>query len=169
MHKNKLNVIKLKDLTKNKKGDRMQFNEYVNLLKRKIKADKNNILFLCIGTSDILWDSIGPFVGDYLEKRIGPRYVLGNRYNNICCQSDLEKYKIKIKNKYIVAIDTALTKTNLEGEIFINNKPIILGLGINKNKGAIGNCSIKVCTTCCIDMDYVKNISRFIGSGICEI
>lgn len=147
----------------------MQFDEYVNLLKRKIKVDKTKILFLCIGTSKILWDSIGPLVGDYLEKRIGSEYVLGNKTNNICGRSDLIKNFWKLKNKYIVAIDSALTKRNLEGEVFISNKPIVLGLGINKNKGIIGNCSIKVCTSYFIESMDVKNVSEFIGKGICEI
>ncbi len=147
----------------------MQFDEYVNLLKRKIKADKNNVLFLCIGTNDVLWDSIGPLVGEYLEKRIGSKYVLGNKNINICCKNDLLKNYEKIKNKYIVAIDSALTHQKLEGEIFINNNPIILGLGINKNKGTVGNCSIKVCTSYFINSIYVKKLSEFIGRGICEV
>ena len=147
----------------------LQFEEYVNLLKRKIRADKNKILFVCIGTSSIIWDSIGPLVGNYLENKLGTNYVLGNVNNNICNKYDLIKHYSKIKNKYIVAIDSALVHQNLEGEIFINNKPIILGSGINKNKGSIGDSSIKICSSKFIEKRYVKQMAEFIGSGICEL
>ncbi len=147
----------------------MQFNEYVSLLKRKIKVDKSKILFVCIGTSSVIWDSIGPLAGSYLKSRIGAKYVLGDTSNNICSRHDLIRHYTKIKNKYIVAIDSALTNKNLEGEVFINNKPITLGLGINKNKGIIGDSSIKICISKLVDINYVKKISEFVGKGICEM
>ena len=147
----------------------LQFEEYVNLLKRKIKVDKNKILFVCIGTTNVVWDSIGPFVGNYLKSTIGTKYVLGDINNNICSKYDLIKHYSKIKNKYIVAIDSALTNKNLEGEIFVDNKPIILGLGINKNKGIVGDSSIKICSSKISDINYIIKVSQFIGKGICEL
>ena len=146
----------------------MQFNEYVNLLKRKIKADKNKIIFVCIGSTDVIWDSIGPFAGNYLKTKIGAKYVLGDINNNICSKYDLIKHYSKIKNKYIVAIDSALTNQNLEGEIFVDNKPITLGLGINKNKGIIGDSSIKICSSKFIEKKHVKQMAEFVGKGIYE-
>ena len=147
----------------------MQFYEYVNLLKRKIIVEKNKLLFICIGSTDVIWDSIGPFTGNYLETRIGAKYVLGDTNNNICSRQDLIKHYCKIKNKYIVAIDSALTNKDLEGEIFIDNKPITLGLGIKKNKGIIGDSSIKICSSRFAGANYVKKMAEFIGKGICEL
>ena len=47
------------------------FFEYVNILKRKIKVNKNKVVFVCIGTKDVIGDSIGPMVGSYLKCKIG--------------------------------------------------------------------------------------------------
>ena len=56
----------------------MEFEEYVNTLKRKIKTNQKEILFICIGTSKVLGDSIGPLVGSYLKEKIGSKKVLGD-------------------------------------------------------------------------------------------
>lgn len=144
--------------------------EYVNNLKIKINANKRDITFVCIGTKEIIWDSIGPEVGSYLKSQIEPKKVIGDLEHNICSEIDLINNYSKIKNKYIIAIDTAISSKELEGEIFINNTPIIMGLGINKNKGIIGDLSIKasICNLKKVDKKYVKNISEFIGKGICK-
>ena len=146
----------------------MDFDEYVNNLKRKIITNRKDILFVCIGNNDILWDSIGPLVGNYLKNNIGQKNVLGDTENNICNIWDLIYYYPKIKNKYIVAIDTAISNKNLSGQIFISNKPIIMGKAINKNKGKIGDLSIKIGISDLekINNQYVKSVARFVSDGI---
>ena len=115
----------------------MNFEEYVKNLKRKIKVDKKQIIFVCIGTSEVIWDSIGPLVGSYLKEEFKYKNVIGDLNNNICSKKDLINYYNKIKNKYIVAIDTAISSNELAGRIFISNTPIVMGLGVNANKGTI--------------------------------
>lgn len=148
----------------------MEFEEYVNTLKRKIKVNPNQLLFVCIGTSQVLWDSIGPLVGSYLKDKIGNQNVLGDINNNICNKWDLFCNYSKIKDKFVIAIDTAISCKELSGKIFINETPIIMGLALNKNKGSIGDISIK---TTIYDLDivnekYVNRVSKFIGKGICK-
>lgn len=149
----------------------MRFDEYVNHLKRKINVSRDETLFVCIGTSRILWDSIGPRVGSYLKERIDDRKVLGDINNNICSKWDLIYYYPKIKNKFIVAIDSAISSKELEGEVFVSNRPIIMGLGLNKNKGTIGNISIKVSVSDIenTNREYINYMAEFIGKGICEV
>lgn len=163
-------IIKFKELQIINIGDKMQeMQDYVNNLKRKIRVNKKQIIFVCIGTNEILWDSIGPLVGSYLKQRIGENKVLGDLKNNICSQNDLINYYPKIKNKFIVAIDSAIASKELAGEIFINHHPIVMGLGVNKNKGTIGDISIKAGISELEKMDekYVKKFSEKIGEGIC--
>ena len=143
------------------------FSEYVNNLKRKINISKEKTVFICIGSKEIIWDSIGPYVGDFLKKKIGERYVIGDLKNNICCEKDLINYYPKLKNKFIVAIDSALTERELQGQIFITKKPIVMGLGINKNKGVIGDIGIKASIEKGEkDRDYIIEISKNIAQGI---
>lgn len=147
----------------------MDFEEYVNNLKRKF-INKQEILFVCIGNSNILWDSIGPVVGTFLKEKIGNKFVLGDINDNICNKLDLDYNYFKMKNKFIVAIDTAIWKKTASEEIFVSNKPITMGLALNKNKGIIGDVSIKIAISDLkkINMKYIYNMSEFIVNGIIE-
>lgn len=148
----------------------MTFEEYVNNLKRKI-TNKDNLLFVCIGNSNILWDSIGPLVGSNLKKSIGKKLVIGDLEKNICNKTDLIYYYPRLKNKFIIAIDTALTQINLYEEIFITNAPIIMGKAFNKNKGTVGNIGIKIAISDIknVNYNYVKYMENFISKGITKI
>lgn len=145
-----------------------EFKEYVYSLKRKINANKKDTLFVCIGTNEVIGDCIGPLVGSYLKQRIGNRYVIGDMKNNVCSSKDLITYYPIIKNKFIIAIDSAIANKELEGNIFVSNTPIVMGLGVNKNKGIIGDISIKASIPN-LEMEnkqYVYNMSKTIGRGI---
>lgn len=144
------------------------FTEYVANLKRKIKVNKKDVLFICIGTKEIIWDSIGPMVGTYLINKIGKDCVIGDIEKNVCSNKDLINYYPKMKNKFIVAIDSAISDYKMEGEIFITNSPIIMGEGLNQNKGIVGDIGIKVAISNLrfIDRSYVELISKQVGQGI---
>ncbi|MFR2196937.1 MAG: DUF1256 domain-containing protein, partial [Clostridia bacterium] len=71
------------------------------------------------------------------------KYVIGDLENNICSQKDLKSYYPIVKNKFVVAIDSAITENNLSGEIFVTEKPIVMGMGVYQNKGIVGNIGIK--------------------------
>ena len=149
----------------------MNFEEYVNNLKRKIKTNTRENLYVCIGNTDILWDSIGPLVGSYLKNRIGEDKVLGDVKHNICSKWDLTYYYPIIKNKFVIAIDSAISSKELLGQIFVSETPIIMGLALNLNKGKIGDVSIKasVADLKGINANYVDYMARFISDGICEV
>lgn len=145
-----------------------KFREYVDNLQRKITVDKTQILFVCIGNYEIIGDSIGPLVGSYLKEKIGEKKVIGDMYHNICCKKDLIKFYPKMKNKFIIAIDSALSSKELEGEIFVNHTPVIMGLGLERKRGVIGDISIKACIYDLeqVNKQYVNNLSEMIGKGI---
>ena len=106
------------------------FSEYANTLRRKMKFSKEETIFVCIGSNEVVWDSIGPYVGSILKEKIGEKYVIGDLENNICSQKDLKSYYPIVKNKFVVAIDSAITENNLSGEIFVTEKPIVMGMGV---------------------------------------
>ena len=144
------------------------FSEYANTLRRKMKFSKEETIFVCIGSNKVVWDSIGPYVGSILKEKIGEKYVIGDLENNICSQKDLKSYYPIVKNKFVVAIDSAITENNLSGEIFVTEKPIVMGMGVYQNKGIVGEIGIKAG----IDREfcnerYILDISRIIVEGIC--
>lgn len=161
-------VIKFKELQNIKIGDKMQnFSEYVNTLKRKIKFSKEETIFVCIGSRNVVWDSIGPYVGSLLKKKIGEEYVVGDLKNNVCSRNDLMYYYPKLKNKFVVAIDSAVSSIDLHGQIFVTERPIIMGLGVNRNKGIVGDIGIKVGSELNLsDGRYVEEMANVVVDGI---
>ena len=147
----------------------MDFKEYVSILKRKLQL-RENIVFVCIGTSDIIWDSIGPLVGSQLKNKISSRYVIGDMRKNICNYKDLSRYYSKLKNKFIVAIDVALSN-RLKNDIYITDNSIAMGRAFNNNKGEIGDLAIKAGISNWNDISFyeVKYIAKFIADGILEL
>ena len=147
----------------------MIFSEYVSVLKRKIKT-KQKLMFVCIGKSNILWDSIGPLVGSYLKEELEDKYIIGDMNRNICDKKDLMFYYPRLKNKYIVAIDAAINN-ELQNDIYVSNNYISMGTAFNKNKGNIGNLSIKagISNWQSITLPEVKDIAQFISRGILRI
>ena len=143
----------------------MNFNEYVNILNRKIFVSKKKLAIICIGNSEILWDSIGPKVGSYLIKANRNLNVFGNEKNNICEKKDLLKYMLKINKNFVIAIDSA--KGNKD-DIFINNFPIDMGVAFNNSKGKVGNLGIKAsfCDLENINKKQVNETVEFIAEGI---
>ena len=144
------------------------FSEYANTLRRKMKFSKEETIFVCIGSNKVVWDSIGPYVGSILKEKIGEKYVIGDLENNICSQKDLKSYYPIVKNKFVVAIDSAITENNLSGEIFVTEKPIVMGMGVYQNKGIVGDIGIKagIYKDFCSER-YVLDISKSIAEGIC--
>lgn len=148
----------------------MRFEEYVSILKRKIYLNKKNLAFICIGNSEVLWDSIGPKVGTYLKNINGKINVIGTENNNICSKLDLIKYQTQIKDKFLIAIDVGIIDTLIPNDIYITNGSIEIGSAFNKNKGKIGNLSIKagISNWRNISKEEINYISNFISQGIYE-
>ncbi len=110
----------------------------------------SDYIFLCVGSDKVTGDAFGPLVGRNLEE------LLQNYYNNIHILGTLEKpinasnllftvQKIKetYKNPCVIAIDSALSKEEDIGKIFIANKEMKLAIGTGKSIVRIGNMSIK--------------------------
>ena len=147
-----------------------KYENYVKTLKRKIKVfDNKEIALVCIGNKKVLWDCLGPMVGTYLENKLDKHMIIGNMNSNICKKEDLVYYKSLIKNKYIIAVDAAIGDCSLEGEVFVDNKPIVMGLSLNTTKGKIGDLGVKICVTENLNKNQLIKLTKFVGSGIEEV
>lgn len=149
-------------------GSMIKFEEYVNILKRNFKGNKKNILFVCIGTNKVLADSVGPIVGTYLKEKLNKNLIIGDCNKNVCKRTHLIYNYLKIKNKYIVAIDSAIASPKLIGEIFITQKPIQMGMASNNEKGKVGNLGIKIAISSLqiMNKEFIENRAKFVAKGI---
>lgn len=104
------------------------------------------IIFFCIGTDRSTGDSLGPLVG-YKLKYFSKNnfHIYGTLENPIHAKNIvniLDEIKSKFQNPYIVAIDSCLGSINNIGKVFIDKKPLLPGLALNKGLPAVGDMSI---------------------------
>lgn len=103
-------------------------------------------VYMCIGTEQILSDSLGPRVGLILmEQEIKPLFVYGYTGSNINALNLLKAYRI-IKllhpDKKVVVIDAAVGDTTEVGSVQIMQGGTAPGAATNKNLPNIGDYSI---------------------------
>lgn len=122
-------------------------NNIFKILKEEIHNSYNKV-FLCIGTSRCIGDSLGPRVGEILSKKIESDNicVFGNieqnvNYSNI--NIILEKIYKEINNPYLIIIDSALSNKKYIGKIIVNKKNMIIGSALDKQDYKLGSISIK--------------------------
>lgn len=114
-------------------------------LKPIIKC-KRPILFLCIGSDRSTGDSLGPLVG-YKLKFLSRNniYVYGSLESPIHSKNlhtILQRIEENFDNPYIIGIDACLGSFQNIGKIFIDKKPLLPGLAVNKDLPPIGEMSI---------------------------
>ena len=120
-----------------------------NNISKILKKQMHNCypkIFLCIGSSKCIGDSLGPKVGEILSKKINNIYVFGNMEQNVSYSNInivLEEIYHKINNPYLIIIDSALSDKQYVGNIIINRNSMIIGSALNKQDYELGNISIK--------------------------
>lgn len=125
----------------------MDFNKNNEEMIREIKALAKEIIFVCIGTDNHVWDSLGPMVGSMIKDKVGNIKVYGD-LNNPVTTINVDNIKETLDIDYpiatIVVIDIAVsTKINLNKSIFIKKGGVKPGLGVGvKNLKRIGDYSI---------------------------
>ena len=109
----------------------------------------NDILFLCIGDSNIVGDSLGPLIGTFIKRHkskiktnmnievigtidspVGYRMI-----NNIIEELD--------SNTFIIIIDSALGSKENIGKIIIDESNLCAGNGVNTGKHLNGDITIR--------------------------
>ena len=102
-------------------------------------------VIVCIGSDLVLGDSLGPLVGTMLIKKKVAAYVYGTlnapitAKEIVCAKTHL---KMLHPESFIIAIDAAVGNTDDIGLIKVSDKGLKPGLGVDKNLGVIGDCSI---------------------------
>lgn len=112
-----------------------------------ISCNKRNKIpvIVCIGSDLVLGDSLGPLVGTMLIKKKVSAYVYGTlnapitAKEIVCAKTHL---KMLHPDSFIIAIDAAVGNTEDIGLIKVSDKGLKPGLGVDKNLGVIGDCSI---------------------------
>lgn len=153
---------------------------FINVLESKIKNENRELVFVCIGTSKVIGDSLGPLVGSYLKKN-SKLQVCGDLKDNICKKSDINRVFHNLSNKCVIVVDSAISNVDKVGEIFITSPKIIDYVGIKQDKklkcdiiikGVVStydNCNYRNLKNLKnVDFNFVDDLAKFVSSGICE-
>ncbi len=104
-----------------------------------------NLVFLCVGTTKIIGDSVGPKVGDRLRENNIEAFVYGNSQRQVTA-INVDDYVRMIKAKHaddlLVVIDSALGKTDDIGTIKVTKNGIKPGGAFDKSKERVGDVGI---------------------------
>lgn len=118
------------------------------LIKEINKNLDKQIVFLCIGTKNVVGDTLGPAVGEKLMQTNLKNNIIikGNfseplHYLNI--QENLMNLNKTYNNLYTIIVDASLYSKAYIGKIVFSKNKITLGDAFNKNKYKIGDFAIK--------------------------
>lgn len=119
-------------------------NDFVKEFSRFLSNDKPN-LFVCIGTPNVLFDSIGPRVGTSLQfSRIKVAGTLENPIHRLTYLDFYNKIHSKLDKYNIIAIDSAITDLkSAHYKICINRGGIQPAAAIEETLPPIGDFYIK--------------------------
>lgn len=124
----------------------IKIKEYLLNELKPILDNNRPIIFVCIGSDRSTGDSLGPLVG-YKLKYFSKNniFIYGTLEKPVHAKnivSTLNEINSNFEKPYIVAIDSCLGSLNNIGKIFIQKKPLIPGLALNKTLPAVGDMSI---------------------------
>jgi putative sporulation protein YyaC len=117
--------------------------EIVKALHSVLPADlsNRNVVFACIGTSQVRGDSLGPTVGSYLEKQ-GYTNILGTIQQPMHALNLESRLKEIPEGKVVIAIDAALGGLGDLRTYCVYSGSLQPGLGVGKNLPPVGHYGI---------------------------
>ncbi len=111
-----------------------------------IIVNERPVIVMCIGTDRSTGDSLGPLVGDMLQKYKFPGvHVYGTLENPVHARNleeSLSKALLLHKDAYIVAVDASLGTVDYVGCISVGAGPIKPGAGLKKELPPVGDMHI---------------------------
>lgn len=124
-------------------------NRALKVTKYLIEQNLNNFIIFCIGTPKLVGDSLGPRIGtklNNLENFGVPIYgTLDSPIHALNIKVKLAEVQKLHLGKIIIAIDASVGTPLLVGGVYIENKPLMTGKGLNKVLPLVGDYVIKGC------------------------
>jgi len=117
------------------------------------------LIVICIGSDRSTGDALGPIVGSLLTKRSHSRFfvygTLEKPIHALNLVSQLDYIKQKHKNRFIIAIDACLGRSQSIGKITASTGPLKPGLAMNKKLPEVGDLNITGIVNVSSSMGYL--------------
>lgn len=114
-------------------------------LQKVSDAEGRSCVFLCIGTSKVVSDSLGPRVGSLLKRQEGCGYVYGTEEFNVNASNvaqAVEFIRVIHPDSKIVVVDSAVGDATEVGCVQVLNQSIAPGSATDKVMPRIGDLSL---------------------------
>lgn len=132
-----------------------------NLESKLERAWNDDMVILCIGSSKVIGDSIGPRVGSALlhnENFSKPVYgTTQNPVHSFNLKSTVDFIKAKHPNSVVLAVDATISDKYREGSLYFSEKGLKPGKGISKDLIEVGDMSIKAVVLKVEDFEKVSS------------
>lgn len=126
--------------------DMKHYEDMKHVLKAILPKEQQELVVVCVGTDRSSGDSLGPFVGDFLNEKNLPRTtVYGTIDHPVMALNLVDTMKHIKKNHphaFIISIDAALGKEKHLHEIMVRGYPLRPGAALKKNLPEVGDISI---------------------------
>jgi putative sporulation protein YyaC len=106
---------------------------------------KEDIIFLCIGSDRSVGDALGPLVGTMLKEHQVPYRVYGTLENPIHAfnlKETLKEINKQFKKPLIFSVDACLGEQNKMGYVFLKEGPLVPGKALKKVLPEVGDYHI---------------------------
>ena len=150
------------------------FQQHLLSMLKQYNTQQRPLIFVCIGTPNILGDCLGPLIGTILKTNI-PAAVYGTLdepVHALNCKDIFTKIKKQHQKPFIIAIDAALGTHTQSGYILLKKGPLLPGKGVGKKLPPIGHLHISGVFQDIFRQSAGKqmaNLSRCISQGILEL
>ena len=107
--------------------------------------DNFNVVVVCIGTTKVMGDSVGPKVGDILKAGNIGCYVYGDSIGNInACKLDIYEHLLRAchAGDIVIAVDAALGDKEDVGKIKVVGKGLRPGKALGRKGNRIGDIGV---------------------------
>lgn len=108
--------------------------------------NKENIVFLCIGSDKYVGDSLGPLVGTMLNENNVPYQIYGTLkepVHSFNLKQTIKKINRQFKKPLIISIDACLGDKNEVGDVVFKEGPISPGTALKKVLPEVGDYHLK--------------------------
>lgn len=119
------------------------------IMKKELNKNVDKkIVVWCIGSKEIIGDSLGPCVGERLirnnkNKNVVIKGCLREPVHYLNIQEEIINLRKKYSNIYSIVVDSTLYSKAYIGKVVLAKNETILGSALDKRKYSIGNLSIK--------------------------
>jgi putative sporulation protein YyaC len=108
-------------------------------------TQKEDIIFLCIGSDRSVGDSLGPLVGTMLKEHQVPYRVYGTLEKPVHAfnlEETLKEINRQFKKPLIISVDACLGDQNQVGYVFLKEGPLVPGKALKKVLPEVGDYHI---------------------------